>query len=118
MCNLYSTVKVRPETAKLARALLDIANDRPPMSAVYPDYSAPVVGNAEAGVRKMRDMRLRPPVILKDEKEWDLWLSGAPWDEVEWQRPLSDGSLKVDAWDLRHAPLKATAFLPRLKAWP
>src|SRR6185437_6831394 len=35
------------------------------------------------------------PVILTAEADWDLWLSGAPWEEVRrLQRPLHDGVLK------------------------
>jgi putative SOS response-associated peptidase YedK len=38
------------------------------------------------------------PVILTEEADRDLWLSGAPWDEVKHlQRPLPDGALKVVA---------------------
>jgi putative SOS response-associated peptidase YedK len=37
-------------------------------------------------------------VILTEEAEWDLWMSGAPWDEVKHlQRPLPEGALKVVA---------------------
>ena len=38
------------------------------------------------------------PVILTTEAERELWLSGAPWEEVRHlQRPLPDGALKVVA---------------------
>lgn len=38
------------------------------------------------------------PVILTEEAEWDLWLSGAPWEEVkQLQRPLPAGALKIVA---------------------
>ncbi|MBU1376143.1 MAG: SOS response-associated peptidase family protein [Alphaproteobacteria bacterium] len=38
------------------------------------------------------------PVILTDPAEWDLWLSDAPWPEVQHlQRPLRDGALTVVA---------------------
>ncbi len=31
------------------------------------------------------------PVILTEEADWDLWLSGASWEEVKvLQRPLHD----------------------------
>jgi putative SOS response-associated peptidase YedK len=36
------------------------------------------------------------PVILTEEAEWDLWLSGAPWEEVkQLQRPLPAGALNI-----------------------
>ena len=38
------------------------------------------------------------PVILTEEADLDLWMSGAPWDEVKHlQRPLPDGTLKIVA---------------------
>lgn len=38
------------------------------------------------------------PVILTEEAEADLWLSGAPWEEVKHlQRPLPDGMLQIVA---------------------
>lgn len=36
------------------------------------------------------------PVILTEEVEWDLWLSGAGWDEVKHlQHPLPEGLIVV-----------------------
>ena len=38
------------------------------------------------------------PVILTEPAEWDLWMSGAPWEEVAClQRALPDGMLKIVA---------------------
>ena len=45
------------------------------------------------------------PVILTTPAEWDLWLSDAPWLEVQHlQRPLEDGVLKLVATDARADP--------------
>jgi putative SOS response-associated peptidase YedK len=42
------------------------------------------------------------PVILTTEDERDLWLSGAPWEDVRsLQRPLAPGALKVVAHGVR-----------------
>jgi putative SOS response-associated peptidase YedK len=36
------------------------------------------------------------PVILTTAEERDLWLSGAPWDEIkQLQRPMADGALVI-----------------------
>lgn len=38
------------------------------------------------------------PVILTEPAEWDLWMSDAPWAEVQrLQRPLPDGALHIVA---------------------
>lgn len=50
--------------------------------------------NAEVSTYHSKAM----PVILTEESERDLWLSDAPWSEVQHlQRPLPDGALKVVA---------------------
>ena len=42
------------------------------------------------------------PVILVTEADRDLWMSGAPWEEVKHlQRPLPDGTLKIVATGVR-----------------
>jgi putative SOS response-associated peptidase YedK len=50
-------------------------------------------------------------VILATEADLDLWMSGAPWEEVKHlQRPLPDGTLKIVATAVRQdetAPLRA-----------
>lgn len=50
--------------------------------------------NAEVAQHHSKAM----PVILSAPAEWDLWMSDAPWAEVQHlQRPLLDGSLKIVA---------------------
>jgi len=42
------------------------------------------------------------PAILTTETDCDLWMSGAPWEEVKHlQRPLPDGTLKIVATGVR-----------------
>lgn len=42
------------------------------------------------------------PVILTEAADWDLWMSGAPWNEVaHLQRPLADGALTIVARGVR-----------------
>jgi putative SOS response-associated peptidase YedK len=42
------------------------------------------------------------PVILTTEADCDLWLSGAPWEDVRHlQRPLAEGALQIVARDVR-----------------
>jgi putative SOS response-associated peptidase YedK len=54
--------------------------------------------NAEVATYHAKAM----PVILREPAEWDLWLSDAPWSEVQsMQRPLPDGSLQVVARGVR-----------------
>lgn len=50
--------------------------------------------NAEVATYHSKAM----PVVLTDAADCDLWLSGAPWNEVKHlQRPLDDGALQVVA---------------------
>jgi len=50
--------------------------------------------NADVGAFHVKAM----PVILTEDAERDLWLSGAPWDEVKHlQKPLPNGVLTVVA---------------------
>ena len=54
--------------------------------------------NADVGAYHAKAM----PVILTEEAEWDLWMSGAPWADVAaLQRPLPDGTLKIVARGVR-----------------
>lgn len=42
------------------------------------------------------------PVILTEEADWELWLSGGSWEDVaHLQRPLAGGTLKIVATDVR-----------------
>ncbi len=50
MCNLYSIAKGPQAIRDFARAMRDSTGNLPPIPGVFPDYFAPVVGNAEDGV--------------------------------------------------------------------
>lgn len=65
MCNLYSLMRGRAEVARMVKALMDLNNNQPPMSGVYPDYAAPVVRRAADGSREMLDMRWGMPSSKK-----------------------------------------------------
>ncbi|PZQ63473.1 MAG: DUF159 family protein [Phenylobacterium zucineum] len=60
MCNLYAMMRTRAEVAAITRAI-DRNNNQPPMSGIFPDYSAPVVLNGGDGQREMRDLRWGMP---------------------------------------------------------
>ena len=50
--------------------------------------------NTEVGAYHSKAM----PVILTEPAEWNLWMSDAPWEDVQHlQRPLPDGALTVVA---------------------
>lgn len=50
--------------------------------------------NAEVATYHSKAM----PVVLTEPDDWDLWLSAAPWADVQHlQRPLADGALRVVA---------------------
>jgi putative SOS response-associated peptidase YedK len=53
MCNLYSVTKGQAAIIELTRAIRDKTGNLPPMPAVFPDYSAPIVRNAVDGVREL-----------------------------------------------------------------
>ena len=61
MCNLYAIMKSRAELTRWADAAIDRNHNQPPMSGVYPDYSAPVIARARDGSRELRDMRWGMP---------------------------------------------------------
>lgn len=65
MCNLYAMMRGRAEVAALARAMTDRNHNQPPMSGIFPDYSAPVVLKGEHGQREMRDLRWGMPSSKK-----------------------------------------------------
>lgn len=56
MCNLYSITKGQAAILEFTRALRDRTGNLPPLPGVFPDYSAPVVRNAD-GERELTMMR-------------------------------------------------------------
>jgi putative SOS response-associated peptidase YedK len=64
MCNLYGMRAQRSEVVAAVRAMHDRNNNQPPMAGIWPDYSAPVVVDGDAG-REMRDMRWGMPSSKK-----------------------------------------------------
>jgi putative SOS response-associated peptidase YedK len=53
MCNLYSITKGPQAIRAFARAMRDTTGNLPPLPGVFPDYSAPIVRNADDGVREL-----------------------------------------------------------------
>jgi putative SOS response-associated peptidase YedK len=49
MCNLYSLTTNQEAIRRLARVMVDNTGNMPPLPGIFPDYSAPIVRNAEAG---------------------------------------------------------------------
>ena len=57
MCNLYSITRGQAAILEFTRAMQDSTGNPPPLPGVFPDYSAPVVRNAESGERELNMMR-------------------------------------------------------------
>jgi putative SOS response-associated peptidase YedK len=53
MCSLYSITKGPQAIRDFARATRDTTGNLPPIPGVFPDYSAPIVRNAEDGEREL-----------------------------------------------------------------
>lgn len=90
MCNLYSVTKGQQAIRDLVKAMRDTTGNLPPLPAVFPNRTAPVVRTAPDGVRELVMMRwgFPPPVIPgskprnpyltnvrnTDSKYWRTWL--------------------------------------------
>ena len=61
MCNLYSITRGQAAILEFTRAMRDSTGNLPPLPGVFPDYSAPVVRNAESGERELTMMRWGMP---------------------------------------------------------
>ena len=61
MCNLYSITKGPQAIRDFARAMRDTTGNLPPIPGVFPDYSAPIVRNAEDGERELTMARWGMP---------------------------------------------------------
>ena len=53
MCNLYSITKGPQAIRDFARAMREKTGNLPPIHGVFPDYFAPIVRNAEDGLREL-----------------------------------------------------------------
>ena len=61
MCNLYSITKGPQAIRDFARAMRDRTGNLPPIPGVFPDYFAPIVRNADDGVRELTMARWGMP---------------------------------------------------------
>jgi putative SOS response-associated peptidase YedK len=63
MCNLYASTASQDELRRLLGVASDRTGNQPPLPAIFPDQTAPVVGVSRGGTRTMRPMRwgLPPP---------------------------------------------------------
>ncbi len=61
MCNLYSITKGPQAIRDFARAMRDTTGNLPPITGVFPDYSAPIVRNATDGIRELTMARWGMP---------------------------------------------------------
>jgi putative SOS response-associated peptidase YedK len=94
MCNLYSVTKSQAAILAATRALRDVAGNLPLLTAVFPDYAAPIVRTALDGVRELARARWgmpSPAFALQGRKvdkgvtnvrntaspHWRRWLSPA-----------------------------------------
>jgi putative SOS response-associated peptidase YedK len=57
MCNLYSFTKPQDAARKLAGVARDITGNMPPLPAIFPNSSAPVIRTAPDGARELLMMR-------------------------------------------------------------
>ncbi len=57
MCNLYSMTKSREAVRAFSGAMRDLTDNQPPLPAIFPDQSAPVVRTGADGVREALNMR-------------------------------------------------------------
>jgi putative SOS response-associated peptidase YedK len=61
MCNLYSMTKAQAVVRQLFKTTADFAGNVPPLTAIFPDSSAPVVRCAPEGERQLEMMRWGMP---------------------------------------------------------
>jgi putative SOS response-associated peptidase YedK len=112
MCNLYSTMKMRAENARLARAMHDRNNNQPPMAGVYPGYAAPIVAQMPDGSREMFDAEWGLPssqkaqMDLASKRADKLRAKGEEVDKVRFDELLrlepDKGTTNVRRTDSRH----------------
>ncbi len=118
MCNLYSLTKGQAAILEMTRAMVDRTGNMPPLPGIFPDYSAPIVRNGEAG-RELVNARWgmpSPAFALKGRKtdpgvtnvrnvtspHWRRWLGVesrcvVPFTSFSENEHLPDGS-KPPVW--------------------
>ena len=57
MCNLYFVTKRQAAIREFTRAMRDGTGKLPSLPGVFPDYTSPVVHNADDGERELTMMR-------------------------------------------------------------
>jgi putative SOS response-associated peptidase YedK len=61
MCNLYSMTRNQDAIRAIARAMRNGTGNLPPLPAIFPDYSAPIVRTGADGVRELVNARWGMP---------------------------------------------------------